>query len=117
MARRVSKKKSQKTQARVAPRYVIGDSVTVEWNDACARHGWHGGERLALTPVVSCGWVVAIEADRIVLTADLDRGSGNVGRTISIPLGNVDNIKVNRNLRCSPDFYLTTDAAAKKCVV
>lgn len=102
----------------------LGDFVLVEWSDACGSPRWTCAEdsHLGLSPIVSAGFIVAKEKDRITISGDLDRSAGNVGRLLSIPTGGITAIKVCIEKCAEPGFFLASDAqrmavnASRNCI-
>ena len=96
--------------ARNSKKYEVGDEVHVTWRDAVAKHGWNSrGESLHLHEIISTGFVVAVEDDRVTLASDLDRHGGGTGRVQSIPKGCIQNVTVRDKDCIDKGFYLRKD--------
>ena len=91
-----------------------GDEVHVEWHDAVTRPGWHDDTPFTLLPVVSTGFLIADEKDRITLASDLNCASGVTARIQSIPKGCIKQIKVREKQAVSRAFFLRTDKEVKQ---
>ena len=93
----------------------LGDDVRIEWQDAVARTGWsdNAEARLPLDNIISSGFVIAKEKDRVTLAGCVDVNSGNVSRIHSIPVGGITSIRIVEGTCVSNDFWCRSDAESE----
>ena len=92
----------------------IGDDVRIEWVDAVSKGGWSDNTeaRLPLHNIISSGFVIAKEKDRLTLAGCVDINTGNVARVHSIPTGGIKGVQLIEKSCISPGFYAISDVEA-----
>jgi hypothetical protein len=77
--------------------------VRVDWVDACSNSGWHSPEKPTdLAKIVSFGYLVKEDKDKVVLAASLDLRMDGIGDSIAIPKGCITRIRTLKVPALSP---------------
>jgi len=87
------RKLRKKRKAKPIP---LNSTVLVWWLDAAVTPGWHDGNKLKdvqLSPVLSCGFIVHRNRQRIVLSSSLDR-DGDTTHCFAIPRSQITATRV-----------------------